>query len=49
MFDRCTSLKELNISGFSIDDDCKIDGMFNFWSNELIEKIKGQNKNLKSY
>ena len=46
MFDGCSSLKELNISKFNTDNLIEYDKMFDKCSEELIEKIKTQNKNL---
>ena len=47
MFDKCSSLKELNLNNFNTDNVIYIDKMFSGCSNELIMKIKTQYKNIK--
>ena len=47
MFSYCSSLKELNISNFNMNDVNHIFFMFDGGSDELIGKIKEQNKNIK--
>ena len=46
MFNGCSSLKELNLSNFNTNNVNYMSGMFNGCSDELIEKIKEQYKNL---
>ena len=46
MFYGCSSLKELNLSNFNTNNVNNMRGMFNGCSDELIEKIKEQYKNL---
>ena len=47
MFSYCSSLKELNISNFNMNDVNHIFFMFDGCSDELIGKIKEQNKSIK--
>ena len=47
MFSYCSSLKQLIISNFNMNNVNHIFFMFDGCSNELIEKIKEQNKNIK--
>ena len=47
MFYNCSSLKELNISNFNINNVIDKKGMFNGCSDDLIKKIKKQNKKAK--
>ena len=46
MFYKCSKLKELNISNFNINNVIDKKGMFNGCSDDLIKKIKKQNKKL---
>ena len=46
MFSGCSSLKELNLSNFHINNVIDINGIFNGCSDELKNKIKEQNKNI---
>ena len=46
IFNGCYSLKELNLSNFNTNNVNDMRGMFNGCSDELIEKIKEQYKNL---
>ena len=48
MFAECTSLTELNISNFNFSNIKYIEGMFSSCSDDLKEKVKGQNKNIKN-
>ena len=45
MFHRCSSLTELNLSTFNINNLTNVDDMFNGCSDELKNKIKEQIKN----
>ena len=45
MFYRCSSLKELNLSNFNTNNVTDMFGIFDGCSDELINKIKEQNKN----
>ena len=45
MFAGCSSLKELNISNFIINNKTDVTKMFDECSDELKKKIKMQNKN----
>ena len=47
MFWRCSSLKELNLDNFYINNETDIDSMFLECSDELIMKIKTQYQNIK--
>ena len=47
MFFGCSSLKELNLSNFHINKDTSMNQMFYGCSEELKEKIKAQNANIK--
>ena len=47
MFRECSSLKELNISNFNTNNVRHMTGMFDGCPDELKEKIKKQNKNIK--
>ena len=47
MFFRCSSLKELNLINFNTNNVTNMKAMFSGCSNELIMKIKKQNKNIK--
>jgi len=46
MFKGCKLLKELNISNFNINNVTNMKGMFTGCPDELIMKIKVQNKNI---
>ena len=46
MFKGCKLLKELNISNFNINNVTNMKGMFTGCPDELIMKIKEQNKNI---
>ena len=46
MFKGCKLLTELNISNFNTNNVANMKGMFTGCSDELIMKIKGQNKNI---
>ena len=46
MFYGCSSLKELNLNNFNTNNVTDMSNMFNGCSDELIEKIKEQYKNL---
>jgi len=47
MFYKCSSLTELNLDNFSINNETYITDMFNGCSAELKRKIKTKYKNLK--
>ena len=44
MFFGCSSLKDLNLSNFNINNDKKINDIFYGCSDKLKNKIKDQNK-----
>ena len=46
MFEECSSVKELNISNFNTNNVANMKSMFTGCSDELIMKIKEQNKNI---
>ena len=48
MFKNCSSLKELNISNFNINNVADMSYMFLGCSNELMEKIKRQNESFRN-
>ena len=48
MFIECSSLKELNLSNFKINNMTNIRSLFLGCSNELVKKIKAQNTSLKT-
>ena len=47
MFDGCSSLKELNLSNFNTNNVTYMDCMFDGCSEQLKDKIKSDNKNIK--
>ena len=47
MFDRCSSLKELNLNNFNTNNVTDMSCMFSGCLEELKLKIKGQFKNFK--
>ena len=47
MFAGCSSLKELNLNNFNINNSIDMNCMFSGCSNKLIKKIKTQYKNIK--
>ena len=47
MFSGCSSLKELNLSNFNTNNVINMGLMFDGCSNELKNKIKSDNKNIK--
>ena len=47
MFAECSSLNELNLNNFNTNNATNVFSMFSECSNELINKIKTQYKNIK--
>ena len=47
MFYKCFSLKELNLTNFNTNNVTNMSFMFFGCSNDLISKIKSENKNIK--
>ena len=47
MFNRCSSLKELNLNNFNTNNVESMYGMFSWCSHDLKRKIKSENKNIK--
>jgi surface protein len=47
MFAECSSLKELNLNNFNINNVTDMSFMFNGCSDDLKMKIKSENKNIK--
>ena len=46
IFSKCSSLKELNLSNFNTDNAIYMSYVFEGCSDELVKKIKNQNKNI---